>query len=202
MAQGKLHPMVKPALEIGPVLAFFAAYFLLRDETLMIGGRAYDGFVVATAAFVPLLAACTFALWRLTGHLSTMQIMTLILVIVFGGLTVWLNDPRFIKMKPTIIYLLFGAALGVGLLRGTSYLRHVLDGVMPMDEAGWLKLTRRFMLFFFALAIANEIVWRTMSTEAWVWFKTFGLPIALVAFVFAQNSLFHTHELKSDEAPE
>lgn len=183
------NPMTKTALELGPVLLFFAGYLLLRDHSFEIGGRAYSGFIVVTALFIPLMAAATWALRRLTGRLSRMQLVTFVLVVVFGGLTVWFNDERFFKMKPTIIYLLFAGILGAGLLRGQSYLQLVMEEVVPLRAEGWMKLTRRFALFFLGLALANELVWRTMSTDAWVNFKTFGLPLAMFGFFISQGRL-------------
>ncbi|MFV2053429.1 inner membrane-spanning protein YciB [Aliiroseovarius sp. YM-037] len=199
MAEQKVSPGLKLALEIGPIIAFFVGYFLLKDRTFTIGGNEYSGFILATAAFVPLLAATTFALYRLTGHLSKMQIVTLVLVIVFGGLTVWLNDERFFKMKPTMIYLLFGGALGVGLLRGQSYLQLVLEDAMPMKHEGWMILTRRLCAFFLALAVLNEVIWRSMSTEAWVTFKTFGLTAAIFVFFMTQGRLLQTYAIEDED---
>lgn len=190
---------IKTFLELGPIALFFLGYILLRDRTFVIGGAEYTGFIVVTALFVPLIALSTFAVWRLTGHVSRMQIVTLVLVVVFGGLTVWLNDERFFKMKPTLIYLIFGGILGFGLLRGRSYLRLVMDEVVPLQHEGWMKLTRRLTFFFLGLAVVNEIIWRTMSTDAWVNFKTFGLTIAIFAFFVMQGSLFSTYGVE-DEA--
>ena len=200
MAESKpINPILKLALELGPVVAFFAAYMWVKDQVFTIAGTEYSGFILVTAGFVPLMILSTLILWRLTGHLSTMQGFTLVLVIVMGGLTVWLNDPRFIKMKPTLLYLAFGGILGVGLLRGQSYLQRVMDGMMPLDQAGWMILTRRLMLFFFGLAVANELVWRLMSEEAWVNFKTFGLTIAIFAFFMTQGKLFRDHGTETEE---
>lgn len=198
----KVNPWLKLALDIGPVIAFFAGYMALREKSFALGGTEYSGFILVTAAFVPLFAASIFALWRLTGHVSKMQLVTLVLVVVFGGLTVWLNDERFFKMKPTLIYALFAAVLGFGLMRGESYLQLVMDEVLPMTREGWMILTRRVTGFFAALAAANEIVWRTMSTDAWVNFKTFGLTIATFAFFMAQSRLFQTHAAAPEEAGE
>ncbi len=184
-----INPIMKMALEFGPVLVFFIAYFRLKDEVFTIGGTEYAGFIVVTAGFIPLMLLSTGILWALTGHLSKMQIFTVVLVVLFGGLTVWLNDPKFIKMKPTILYVAFGGVLGFGLLRGKSYLRHVLEGAMPMETEGWMIMTRRLMLFFFALAITNELVWRTLSEAAWVNFKTFGLTAAIFVFFMTQTKL-------------
>ncbi|PRY94017.1 inner membrane-spanning protein YciB [Donghicola tyrosinivorans] len=195
----KINPMVKTALELGPVLAFFAAYVLLKDKTFEVGGQTYDGFIAVTAGFIPVLVICTLILWRLTGHLSKMQIVTLVLVVVFGGLSVWLNDDRFFKMKPTLIYLIFGGLLGFGLLRGQSYLRVVMEEVMPLEHEGWMILTRRVCAFFIGLAILNEVIWRTQSTETWVSFKTFGLTIAIFAFFMAQGKLFQKYGIEKTE---
>jgi intracellular septation protein len=138
-------------------------------------------------------------LWRLTGHLSRMQVVTAVLIVVFGGLSVWFNDPRFFKMKPTMIYLLFGGVLGYGLLRGRSYLQYVMDGVMPLSDAGWMILTRRLMLFFFGLAVLNEAIWRTQTEEMWVYFKTFGLTAAIFLFFMAQGALFRDHSTEEKD---
>ncbi|RVV98745.1 septation protein IspZ [Mesobaculum littorinae] len=193
MAERQINPKLKTALDLGPVVLFFLGYIALRDREFVIGGTAYSGFVLITAAFVPILALSTLALWRLTGSVSKMQIVTLVLVVVFGGLTVWLNDERFFKMKPTLIYLIFGGLLGIGLLRGQSWLKLVMDGMIPLDSEGWMILTRRLCFFFLALAVLNEIIWRSMSTDAWVTFKTFGLTLAIFAFFMTQSRLFRDH---------
>ncbi|WP_372605546.1 inner membrane-spanning protein YciB, partial [Actibacterium sp.] len=141
----------------------------------------------------------TFLMWRLSGHVGKMQIATAVLVVIFGGLTVWLNDDRFFKMKPTMIYSLFAGTLGFGLLRGKSYLQYVMEEMMPLRPEGWRILTRRLMLFFIALAIANEVIWRTMSTDMWVNFKTFGLTIAVFAFFMTQGKLLQTYALDDQD---
>ena len=196
MAEQAPRPGLKFAPEFGPIAAFFALYLWLRDETFMVGGAEYSGFIAVTAVFIPLLVLSTYALYRLTGKLARMQIVTLVLVVVFGGLTIWFNDERFFKMKPTMIYLLFGGVLGFGLLRGQSYLRFAMEELMPLRAEGWMKLTRRITLFFFALALVNEAVWRLMSTDAWVNFKTFGLPIAIFVFFMAQSRLFSDYAVE------
>ncbi|NDV49673.1 MULTISPECIES: inner membrane-spanning protein YciB [unclassified Salipiger] len=199
MAQKQINPFLKSALEFGPVLAFFAAYLLLKDNSYVVGGREYQGFVLVTAGFIPLMLLCTGILWKLTGHLSAMQVVTAVLIVVFGGLSVWLNDERFFKMKPTLIYLLFGFALLAGILRGESYLRKVMEGLMPLQDEGWMILTKRICAFFFGLALLNEIVWRTMSTESWVYFKTFGLTAAVFVFFMTQGGLFKRYALEADK---
>lgn len=193
MAAKKINPMLKTALELGPVVVFFAAYVWLKGRVFTIGGTDYEGFILVTAGFIPLMLLSTFLLWKLTGHLSKMQVVTLVLVVVFGGLSVWLNDDRFFKMKPTLIYLLFGGALGFGLLRGDSYLQEVMDAALPLTHEGWMVLTRRLCAFFFGLAVLNEAIWRTQSTDTWVYFKTFGLTAAIFAFFLTQGSVFRKY---------
>ncbi len=190
-----INPITKLILELGPIALFFIAYLRLKDRSFEISGTSYDGFIVVTAAFVPVLVLSTGALWWLTGKLSRMQVATLILVILFGGLSVWLNDERFFKMKPTAIYVLFGSLLALGLLRRQSWLKYVMEEMMPLTDTGWMILTRRLMLFFFGLAVLNEAVWRLTSTETWVYFKTFGLTIAVFVFFITQSRLFETHGL-------
>ena len=189
MSDRTVSPSLKAALEYGPILAFFAGYVWLKDRTFSIAGTEYGGFIAVTAAFVPLMIISTLLMWRLTGKLSKMQVATVVLVVVFGGLSVWLNDERFFKIKPTIIYVLFTVILGIGLLRGQSWLQVVMGEALEMTDEGWMILTRRLALFFAGLAAANEAVWRLMSTDAWVNFKTFGLTLALFGFFMAQAGL-------------
>lgn len=199
MSEKKIHPGLKLALDLGPIIAFFIAYTRLKDRVFTIAGTEYDGFIVVTAAFIPLLLASIGILWWLTGKLSKMQIATAVLVVVFGGFSVWLNDERFFKVKPTILYSLFAVTLGVGLLRGKSYLAALMDEMMPLAHEGWMILTRRMALFFAALAVSNEFIWRSMSTDAWVNFKTFGLPLAIFLFFMLQGRLFQKY---GQEKPE
>lgn len=199
MAGKKINTWLKLGLELGPVVAFFVAFTRLKDQTVTIGDTDYGGFILATAGFVPLLVLSTLILWRLTGKLSAMQIATLVLVVVFGGLSVWLNDERFFKMKPTLIYLLFAGALGWGLLKGKSYLALVLEDAMPLAHEGWMILTRRLTAFFLGLAVLNEVIWRTMSDSAWVNFKTFGLTAAVFLFFMAQGRIFRDYEIEEKD---
>lgn len=198
-AAKKINPTLKLVLELGPVVLFFIGYLKLREEMFLIAGQEYKGFIIVTAAFIPLMILSTLALWKLTGHLSKMQLATLVLVVFMGGLSVWLNDERFFKMKPTLIYLLFGGILGFGLMRGQSYLKVVMEELMPLEQEGWMILTRRICLFFLALAVANEAIWRSQSTDTWVYFKTFGLPIAMFAFFMFQGQVFQKHGIAEDK---
>ena len=199
MTDKKINPILKLVLEIGPVVLFFVMYTRIKDRQFDIAGQTYEGFIVATAVFIPILLVATGVLWFLTGKLSKMQLMTAVLVVVFGGMSIWFNDDRFFKMKPTIIYLIFGAILGFGLLRGKSYLRVVMEEVMPLKDEGWMILTKRMTIFFLSLALANELVWRFMSTDAWVNFKTFGLTAAVFVFFLAQGSIFSKYGVEEEQ---
>ncbi len=181
-----VNPILKQVLELGPPVIFFLIYLRIRDEVFTFGGTEYTGFIVATLIFVPILLVAMGILWALTGELSRMQIFTAFMVIFFGGLTAWFNDEKFFKMKTTIVYAFFAVMLGIGLLRGRSYLEYIMSGMIPLNPEGWMLLTRRLTMFFIALAIANEIVWRTMSTDAWVKIETFGFPIIMFLFLWSQ----------------
>ena len=198
---GDINPFMKQVLELGPPLVFFLIYLRIRDETYVMGGTEYSGFIVATLIFVPILLIAMAVLWALTGKLSRMQIFTAFMVIFFGALTAWFNDERFFKMKTSIVYGMFALLLGIGLLRGQSWLAYVLNDAMPMRNEGWMILTRRLCAMFAGLAIANEVVWRTMSTDTWVKIETFGFPIALVAFLFWQITALQSYLIEEDEAP-
>ena len=149
--------------------------------TVMIGGGSTLWAVVDPRTEMVVLAlAVSYALTR---HLPAMPLNTAIIVLVFGSLTLLLHDEHFIKLKPTIIYVLFGAVLLSGLALGKPLLGMVFDSVFQLTEEGWRKLTLRWALFFFALAVLNEIVWRSQSTDVWVSFKVFG--VVPLTFVFA-----------------
>lgn len=194
-----VNPIVKQVLELGPPIVFFLIYLRIRDESYLLGGVEYSGFIVATLVFVPILLAAMGVLWMLTGKLSRMQIFTAFMVIFFGGLTAWFNDERFFKMKTTIVYGFFAVILGIGLLRGRSYLEYIMAEMIPMTHDGWMLLTRRLALFFAILAVANEVVWRTMSTDAWVKIETFGFPVLMFVFLWAQIVALEKHSTSQEE---
>ena len=194
----EVKPWVRPALEYGPLILFFAVFMVMRSRTVMLGGTEYGGFIVATMIFVPVLALTTFALWRLTGKVSAMQLLTLVLVVVFGGLTIWLNDERFLKMKVTIIYAIFAGLLSLGLVLRKNWLELVMGEALPMRHEGWMKLTFRMVLLFIGLAIANELIWRNLSDTAWVNFKTFGLTAAIFVFFMTQGRVFRDYGTGED----
>ena len=187
MAEQKdINPVLKQVLELGPALLYFVIYWRMKDNTYTVLGTEYSGLITAMLIFVPIMLASVAALWWLTGQISRIQVFTVIMVLFFGGLTAWFNDDRFFKMKTSIVYGFFSLLLGIGLMRGQSWLAFIMKDMIPMEQEGWMILTRRLCLVFLLLAIANEFVWRTMSEEAWVTIETFAFPVALMAFLFLQ----------------
>lgn len=191
-------PWVKPVLEMGPLLVFFAVFMWKRGETVMLWGQEYTALIFATLVFIPVLVLAMAVQWLLLRKLTPMQIVSLVLVLVFGGLTIWLNDPRFFKMKPTIIYLLFAAILGYSFLARKGWLEAVLSEALPMDAEGWRILTLRMTLLFLGLAVANEIIWRFASESIWVYFKSFGMPLILFVFLMGNAGLYRAHAPQSN----
>ena len=187
----QLNPVLKLGLDLGPLLLFFLAnsrpaLFLPLVSPILpadIGPDGRVGIFVATAVFMVAVVLALGVSYALTRHLPAMPLITAAIVLVFGSLTLLLHDEHFIKVKPTIIYVLFGVVLLSGLALGKPLLGMVFDSVFHLTEEGWHKLTLRWALFFFALAILNEIVWRSQSTDVWVNFKVFG--VVPLTFVFA-----------------
>ncbi len=168
-AHTPINPGLKLALDVGPLLLFFIA-------------NARWGIFAATAVFMVAVLAALAASYSLTRRVPVMALVSAVIVLVFGGLTLALQNELFIKLKPTIIYVLFGGVLLGGLLAGKPLLAMVLDSMFDLTTEGWRKLTLRWALFFFALAVLNEIVWRTQSTDFWVSFKLFG--VVPLTFIF------------------
>lgn len=182
-----MSPLVKIALELGPLLIFFVA-----------NGRA--GIYAATIAFMVATFAALAVMWVLVRKIAVMPLISAAVVLVFGTLTIVLQDDHFIKMKPTIVNALFGAALLGGLAFRKPLLPYVLGDVFELTPEGWRVLTIRWGVFFLVMAVLNEIVWRSVSTDTWVAFKTFGyLPLTLV-FAMAQVPLMTKHAAPPREA--
>lgn len=190
MTKKLLNSRSKAALEFGPVVGFVVAYLIFRNDIFLIADTAYTGFVIVTAAFIPVFLLAIGALWYLEGRVARIQVATATMVLVFGSLSVWLNDPRVFKMKPTAIYLTLALVLSVGLLRGQSWLRYIMEDMMPLKPKGWMILTKRLTVLFFLSAGANELVWRTQSEEFWVFFETLAMPVVMLAFFVMQIGLF------------
>jgi intracellular septation protein len=164
----QLNPLLKLALDLGPLALFFFA-------------NTRYGIFVATATFMVAVLAALAVSFVMTRQLPIMPVVTAIIVVVFGGLTLILHDATFIKVKPTIIYALFGAILIGGLIFKKPLLGVVFDSMFELTDEGWRKLTLRWAIFFFVLAVLNEIVWRNTSTNVWVDFKVFGVtPLTLI----------------------
>ena len=180
-----VNPWVKLALEMGPLVLFF----LVNQQR---------GLITATAVFMVAVLVSLVATWVLTRHLPVMPLVSAVVVTVFGGLTVWLDDDLFIKLKPTIVNSLFGLVLLGGLAFGRPLLALVLDSVFRLTDEGWRKLTFRWALFFLFLAGLNEVV-RLWWPEIWVSFKVFGImPITLV-FALAQTPLLQRYGIEDEE---
>ena len=186
----QLNPLLKLVLEMGPLILFFFAnsrpqLFLPFIAPLLPAATSGEraGIFVATAVFMIAILASLAVSYALTRHLPVMAMVTAVVVVVFGTLTLVLHDDTFIKMKPTIIYILFGGLLLIGLAFNKPLLATVFDSVFDLNDEGWRKLTLRWAIFFLALALLNEIVWRTQSTDFWVSFKVFG--VMPLTFVFA-----------------
>jgi intracellular septation protein len=199
MNEKTVNPVLKQVLELGPTVIFFLIYLRIKDEVYTFGGTEYSGFIVATIVFVPILLVAMGVLWILTGKLSRIQVFTAFMVIFFGALTAWFNDERFFKMKTSIVNGLFAVILGIGLLRGKSLLQYVMGDMIPMEQEGWMILTKRLAFGFAVLAVANEIVWRTMSTDAWVKIETFAFPAALFLFLWAQIVMLQKYVIEPDD---
>jgi intracellular septation protein len=182
----QLNPLLKLALDLGPLILFFFA-------------NSRYGIFAATATFMIAVLAALAVSYVLTRHLPIMPVVTAIIVVIFGGLTLILHDATFIKVKPTIIYALFGAALIGGLLFNKPLLGVVFDSLFNLTEEGWRKLTLRWALFFFVLAVLNEIVWRNTSTNVWVDFKVFGVMPLTLLFGALQVPLLKKHAIEAAE---
>jgi intracellular septation protein len=202
MSGRPINGVLKQVLELGPTIAFFVIYLRIKDDTFTFGGTEYTGFIVAALVFIPILLASMAILWALTRTISRMQVFTAFMVIFFGGLTAWFNDERFFKMKTTIVYGCLAALLAIGLARGKSWLEYVMAEALPMRRDGWMILTRRLCAMFLGLAVANEIIWRTQSTETWVKLETFAMPAALVAFLWWQIYALQRYLIEPDAKPD
>ena len=175
----------KPATDYGPL-----ALFLLACEL--------KGLMAATVVLMASTLLAVAAGFLLTRKLALVPLVTAVIVGIFGGLTLWLNDDSFIKMKPTIIYSLFALAVGGGLLLRRLVLKSVIGSAMPMDEAGWRALSLRFALFFAAMAVANEVARHLLTTDQWVLWKVPGSLILTFGFMLLQAPLIHRHRLPEE----
>ena len=179
--------LLKLVLEVGPLAVFF-----------LVNGR--YGIFTATGVFMVATLASLAGSWLLLRRVPIMPLVTAGCVLVFGGLTLYLQNEVFIKMKPTIVNLLFASALGTGLLFGRSLMKIILGEVIHLHDEGWRLLTLRWTGFFIALAILNEIVWRLFTTETWAAFKLFGVMPITFLFMMSQLGLLQRYQLQQDAA--
>lgn len=182
----QLNPLLKLAIEVGPLVVFF----LLNAKA---------GIFTATAAFMVAITASLAISYLLIKRVPILPLVTGAFVLVFGGLTLALHDELFIKLKPTIINGLFATILFAGLAFGKLFLKSVADSVLELTDQGWRILTVRWAVFFIVLALLNEIVWRNFSTDAWVNFKVFGLMPLTLVFSIAQMPLLNRHAIHDPE---
>ena len=198
--KAKVNPVLKLALELGPLVLFF--FVNARGKSIIESYGLETWFpqpiFLATGVFMVAMLISLAVSWVMTRHLAIMPLITGIVVLVMGGLTLWLQDDTFIKVKPTIVNTFFGAVLLIGLAFGRSLLAYVFDAAFALDAEGWRKLTLRWGLFFFVLAALNEIVWRTQSTDFWVAFKVWGIMPITMIFAMAQLPLMQRHMIEPD----
>lgn len=190
----KSSPGLRLAIDYGPLIVFFAVNFLTP-------GPAIARIVAATAAFMVAMVVALGLSWWKTRHIPPMLLVSGALVIVFGGLTIWFHDERFIKMKPTLVYGIFAATLAFGIATGRPLLQALLESAYPgLTAEGWRKVTRSWALFFVGMAVLNEAVWRSTSTDFWVGFKLWGaIPLTLL-FAIANVPMLMRHGLQVSEA--
>ena len=179
------------ALDLGPLLIFFAGFKFL-------------GIFGATAVFMAAVVVALALDYAWDRRLSPMPIFTAVLVVIFGGLTLYLKNEIFIKMKPTVLYGFFGATLLGGLGFGRLFLKYVFAQAFELTQEGWRKLTWRWGIFFLTLALVNEAVWRNVTTETWVSFKVWGIVPLIFLFALAQTPLIMKHHAaaEGERAPE
>jgi len=197
----KQSPFVKLALEMGPLLLFFAANSKPEWFKPLVGAVLGDAIIAspkapiltATAVFMTAMLISLVVAWVMHRKLPIMPLVTGAVVLVFGSLTLILQDDLFIKLKPTIVNALFGAVLLGGLAFGKPLLPYVLDSVFHLDPEGWKKLTFRWGVFFFVLAGLNEVIWRTQTTDFWVAFKVWGVMPLTILFTLAQTPMMLRH---------
>ncbi len=180
------NPLVKLAIEAGPLAVFFIT-------------NAKLGIFVATGAFMAAITVSLVTSWLLTRHLPPMALFTAVFVLIFGGLTIWLEDEIFIKLKPTIVNSLFAIILALGLAFRKLLLKHAFGDAIRMTEEGWRAMTVRWIGFFAFLAIVNEVVWRNVSTDTWVSFKVFGIMPLTLVFSMTLVPLMTRHQLPEDD---
>lgn len=183
-----MNPLMKLAVDLGPLVVFFL-------------GNSYFGIFYATAMFMAATVASLSISYSIERKLSPMPIVTGVVVMVFGGLTIWLADELFIKLKPTIVNSIFASLLIAGLMTGRLFLKILLDSAIQLTDEGWRKFTYRWVGFFIFLALLNEFIWRTYSTDFWVASKLWITFPLTVVFAIAQTPFLMKHQIKPEDEP-
>ncbi len=200
-SQVKGSAWVKLLLELGPLMVFFLAYNQGELIGQWLGQPDMKPIIAATVVFIPTMIVSVLGSFWLTREVAVMPLVSLVLVCVFGGLTIWLNDDTFIKMKPTILNLIFAAVLMTGLYFNKMFLKLIFQEGWSITDRGWYLLTVRWSIFFVCMAILNEIIWRNFPEEFWVNFKVWGnLPITMIFAVFQMRLVFQHPLPESEEA--
>jgi intracellular septation protein len=186
MTNKHLSPVQRSLIDLGPLVVFFAANYLY-------------GIMVGTAALmVATVIVIIITLW-VERKIPPMPTVTCILVMVFGGLTLYFDNEIFIKIKPTIVNLLFATALGIGLILKRNFLKLLLSRVMQLTDDGWRVMSKLWIIMFITLAIINEVLWRSVDTDTWVTFKAFGIPLIVLIFSLFMSPVLRKHQLKQDD---
>jgi intracellular septation protein len=183
-----MSPLLKMALDIGPLLIFFAA-------------NTVSGIFTATAVFMIAITASIALTFIIERKISPMPVLTCALVLIFGGLTLWLSNENFIKIKPTILYSMFAIVLVGGLAFNRLFIKYLLGQTMHLNDPAWRVLTWRWSVFFVALAIVNEFVWRNTTTDTWVAFKVWGVVPLTLLFALSQTPFIARHQIEVDKSP-
>jgi intracellular septation protein len=174
-------------LDFGPLLVFFGAFRL-------------DDIYLATGAFMVAIACAAVYSKLKIGHVSAMHKFTFVVVMIMGGLTLYLQDETFVKMKLTVINCFFALALLIGLMRGQLYIKMIMEMAFELPDTAWRTLTRNYAIFFLVMAAVNEAVWRTQSTDFWVNFKTFGYTAVNFLFIIAHMPMLMKHMPDEEQA--
>src|SRR5262245_22299537 len=183
-----MNPLLKMALDLGPLLIFFAA-------------NALSDIFTATAVFMIVMTISIALGMAIERKISPMPVLTCVLVLIFGGLTLWLSNENFIKIKPTILYSMFAAVLVGGLAFNRLFIKYLLGQTLQLADPAWRALTWRWSVFFLALAIINEFVWRNSSTDTWVAFKVWGVFPMTLLFALSQAPFIARHQIEGDKSP-
>jgi intracellular septation protein len=187
MTPRRFQPLTRAGLDLGPLVVFFGV--LMKTNVY-----------IATGVFMAVMAVSITVGYIYERRVSPMAAMSFVIVLIFGGLTLYLHNDLFIKIKPTITYLVFATVLGGGLVLRRNFIKYLFDNAFHLDEEGWRRLTWRWVFFFLAMAAANEIVWRNFSLQVWAGYKAFGAIPLTFLFALAQTPFILKHHIEETPA--